>query len=340
MRSSLQASRRIAREFWLFVLLLSLGCSRSKAEQQGAAGTGLELTELRYEPYAAMVAFPELAEDLGYLAPIKLKNMGTTISGPASIQNVVTGETDFGGAFNGAILKLVAAKAPIKALIGYYGADKETFLGFYVLSDSPIRGARDLIGKKVAMNTLGAHAEFMWREYLTREGLTDAEIKQTTLVVIPPSNAEQALRQKQVDVVALSQVFRHKAVERGGIRLLFSDYSVFGEFTAGSLVATTRFLRENPNTVRKFVQATARAIEWARSAPREQVIARFQKLIRKRGTEADADAQRYWRTTTVATQGGRIRDQEFQVWIDWMIKDGQLKPGQLRASDLYTNEFQ
>ena len=324
----------------LLLLVLASGCARSKAEQQASNPSGLELTELRYEPYSGIVSFPELAEDLGYLRPLKLKYMGSTISGPASIQNVVTGETDFGGAFNGAIIKLIAAKAPIKAVVGYYGADAETFMGFYVLEGSPIRGGRDLIGKKVAMNTLGAHSEFMWREYLTRQGLSDEEIKQTTLVVVPPSNAEQALRQKQVDVVSLSQVFRHKAVERGGIRLLFSDYSVFGAFTAGSLVMTEKFMSQNPRTARKFVQGVARAIEWTRSAPREQVVARFQKLIRQRGTEADADAQKYWRSATVASQGGRISDKEFQVWIDWMVKDGQLKAGQIKASDLYTNEFQ
>jgi ABC-type nitrate/sulfonate/bicarbonate transport system substrate-binding protein len=318
--------------------LLAAGCSRTRAAEQRA--DGLELTELRHEPYSSLISFPELAEDLGYLAPIKLKQVGTTISGPASIQNVVTGETDFGGAFNGAIIKLVSAKAPIKAVIGYYGADAQTFMGFYVLDDSPIRGGRDLIGKKVAVNTLGAHAEFMWREYLTREGLSDEEIKQTTLVVLPPSSAEQALRQKQIDVVALSQVFRYKAVERGGVRLLFSDHSVFGEFTAGSLVMTERFLKQNPNTARKFVQASARAIEWARSTPKEQVIARLQKLMRRRGTEVDADAQKYWRSTTVASPGGRISDKEFQVWIDWMVKDGQLRAGQIKAKDLYTNEFQ
>jgi ABC-type nitrate/sulfonate/bicarbonate transport system substrate-binding protein len=321
-------------------LVLATSCSRSRAAESRSDGSGLELTELRYEPFAGIVGFPELAEDLGYLAPLKLKYLGSTISGPASIQNVVTGETDFGGAFNGAIIKLRAAKAPIRAVMGYYGADAETFMGFYVLEGSPIRSGRDLIGKKVAVNTLGAHAEFMWREYLTREGLSNEEIKQTTLVVIPPSNAEQALRQKQVDVVTLSQVFRHKALERGGLRLLFSDYSVFGEFTAGSLIMTEAFLRKNPHTARKFVQAAARALEWARTTPREQVIARYQKLMRARGTEADADAQRYWHSTAVAHERGRIDDKEFQVWIDWMVRDGQLKVGQIRARDLYTNEFQ
>ena len=132
----------------------------------------LEKTEIRYQGWAGQVTFTELAEDLGYLAPLKLKWVGNTISGPQDIQTVVTGDIDIGGAFYGAILKLIAAKAPIKAVVGYYGSDANTYYGYYVKDDSPIKTARDLIGKKVAVNTLGAHLEFVLREYLARNGLT------------------------------------------------------------------------------------------------------------------------------------------------------------------------
>ncbi len=43
-------------------------------------------TELRYQGWASKVLYPELAEDLGYLAPVKLKWVGNTTSGPQDIQ--------------------------------------------------------------------------------------------------------------------------------------------------------------------------------------------------------------------------------------------------------------
>ena len=86
-----------------------------------AAADGAQAGELRYQGSVGQVTLPELAEDLGYLGDVKLKWVGNTISGPQDIQSAATGQTDFGGAFNGAIVKLVAAKAPIKAVIGYYG---------------------------------------------------------------------------------------------------------------------------------------------------------------------------------------------------------------------------
>ena len=203
---------------------------------QALAEPPLEKTEIRYQGWAGQVTFTELAEDLGYLAPLKLKWVGNTISGPQDIQTVVTGDIDVGGAFYGAILKLIAAKAPIKAVVGYYGSDANTYYGYFVKDDSPIKTARDLIGKKVAVNTLGAHLEFVLREYLARNGLTSADAKQVTLVAIPPVSGEQALRQGQVEVSALSGVLRDKALERGGIRSLFNDTDLFGQFTGGAYV--------------------------------------------------------------------------------------------------------
>ncbi len=317
------------------------GCSKHEpATKPGQlATTGFEQLELRYQGFVGTVTYPELAEDLGYLAPIKLKYVGNTISGPQDIQTVVTGDADYGGAFNGAVIKLIAARAPVQAVIGYYGIDDQTYQGFYVLADGPIHGPRDLIGKKVAVNTIGAHAEFVLREYLSRNGLSKAEADQVTLVVVPPVVSEQSLRQKQVDVAMLSTILRDKALERGNLRPLFTDAELFGNLTAGSYVLTKSFIRDKPNTARKFVSATARAIEWARSHPREEVIARFEDIIKRRARNEDASTVKYWRSTGIAGKGGLIAEREFQIWLDWLEKDGQLAPGQLKLTDLYTNEL-
>jgi len=324
---------------WLALLALALlSCSRAHSSEGQGQG-GLELLELRYQSLPGQVTFAELAEDLGYLAPIKLKQVGTTISGPQDIQSVATGDIDFGLAFNGAILKLAAAKAPIKAVVGGYGVDKETFGGFYVLADSPIKTPHDLLGKKIAMNTLGAHSEFMVREYLHRHGLTPAQAKQVQLTVLPPINTEQALRQGQIEVGALQFIFRDKALERGGLRLLFSDYELYGEFTAGCYVVNKKLIAQAPKTVGKFVEGVSKAIEWARRTPRAEVIARQEQLIKKRKRNEDGSVVKYWKSPGIAGRGGLIADKEFKVWLDWLIRDAELTPGQVTLSDVFTNEF-
>jgi ABC-type nitrate/sulfonate/bicarbonate transport system substrate-binding protein len=330
------ASTRVVKASWRFLWEAAVAMALFS---QAMADPLPEQTEIRYQGWAGQVTFVELADDLGYLAPLKLKWVGNTISGPQDIQTVVTGDVDIGGAFYGAIIKLIVARAPIKAVVGYYGSDDNTYNGYYVKEDSPIRTARDLIGKKVAVNTLGAHLEFVLREYLARNGISAAEAKQVTLVAVPPVTGEQALRQGSVDVTTLNGVLRDKALERGSIRRLFADTDLFGNFTGGAYVLRDKFIRDNPNTSRKLIEGVSRAIVWAQTTPPEEVRARFERIIADRKRNEDATPIKYWKSTGVAAKGGVISNGEIQVWIDWLVKDGLLKPDQLKASDIYTNEF-
>ena len=322
-----------------FLGLTLLGLTASTVGCSPAAGAGQETKTLRYQGWAGDVTLPELAADLGYLGDVKLEWVGNTISGPQDIQSAATGQVDFGGAFNGAVVKLRAAGAPIRSVIGYYGADEQAYSGFYVLDDSPVRTARDLIGKKVGMNTLGAHHEAMLGIYLKRNGLSQDEIKKVEATVVPPVNTEQAVRQKQIEVGVLGGILRDKALEKGGVRKLFSDFDLLGSFTAGTYVFTEKFLRDNPNTVRTFVSGVARAIEWSRTTPREQVVARKVEILTKRGRNEDPGALKYWKSLGVAEKGGKILDKELQVWVDWLADRGEIKAGQVKLADLYTNEF-
>jgi len=111
-RLSLFNSRRLV----ALVLVLVAGCSRARSAERSK--DALETDTLRYQGAPNQVVFPELAEDLGYLAPLRLHYVGATISGPQDIQTVATGDSDFGLAFNGAVLKLVGSRAPVRAVVG------------------------------------------------------------------------------------------------------------------------------------------------------------------------------------------------------------------------------
>jgi ABC-type nitrate/sulfonate/bicarbonate transport system substrate-binding protein len=304
----------------------------------GAAAPGEQVKELRYQGNVGSVSLPELAADLGYLGDLRLNWIGNTISGPQDIQAATTGDTDFGGAFNGAIVKLASSGAPITAVIGYYGVDDVNFNGFYVLDDSPIRSAKDLIGKKIGVNTLGAHSEAVTKTYLAKAGLTDDEIKQVELIVVPPVNTEQSLRAGQIDVAALGGTLRDKALDRGGIHLLYTDYDLLGKFTAGSYIFRDDFIEKNPDTVKTFVSGVGKAIEWSRTTPREQVIARLQEIISKRGRQEDDSQTRFWKSYGVYGKGGVIEEREFTTWIEWLDRAGELKKD-IKATEIYSNDY-
>src|SRR5262245_9519182 len=89
-------------------VLLAVICLACTSWPAAPLPDGLEVSTLRYQGSTGNVSFPELAEDLGYFGELQLAYVGNTISGPQDIQTVVTGDVDFGAAFNGAIVNLIA----------------------------------------------------------------------------------------------------------------------------------------------------------------------------------------------------------------------------------------
>ncbi|MFF2083136.1 ABC transporter substrate-binding protein [Nocardia sp. NPDC058176] len=292
---------------------------------------------LRYQGQTGQVTPFELADDLGYFDKISLQWEGDSTSGPANIQAAATKQLEFGSAFNGAVVKLAAGGAPVQAVLSSYGSDAKSFTGYFVREGAGVTTARDLIGKKVGVNTLGAHHEFVTREWLHQQGLSEDEIKQVQLIVVPPVNTEEALRSGQIDVGALGSVFRETAVERGGLHPLFTDKDIFGEFNYGTYVFRKDYIAQNPEAVRDFVQGTARATRWLQITPREEVVAKFTEIINKRGRNENLKLLDYWRSPGLPVPGAVIVDKEIQIWIDWLERNGELPGGKLAAADLYTN---
>ncbi|MGM9949191.1 MAG: ABC transporter substrate-binding protein [Lysinibacillus sp.] len=325
---------------WLTIMIaiaLLAGCAGDNIKET-TASDGQDLV-LQYQSTPGNVSFPELAEALGYLGDVKLEKVSDSVGGPESIQFTATGQTDFGSAFNGAIVKSVAQGVAIKPVIASYGSDEDTFIGYYTLEESGIKKAKDLIGKKIGINILGAHSEFAIKQFLRDNGLTEKEIQQVELIVVPGSSAEQILRAGQIDVVALSGISRDRALETGGIRAVYKDTDLFGNFTAGTYFFTEEYIQQNPDTVKQFTEGVAKAIEWARTTPTEEVIAKYKEIVKSREGNETTDNLKYYKGTGIAEEGGLITDEEFQVWIDWLVESGELKKGQITAQDLYTNDY-
>ncbi|WP_346040201.1 ABC transporter substrate-binding protein [Actinomadura chokoriensis] len=312
---------------------LAASCGRA------AGGGPARTSTLRYQGWTGQVTLPELAQDLGYLGDVRLEWVGNTSSGPQDVQTAATGQVAFGGAFNGASVKLQEAGAPLTSVIGYYGTDPVSYTGFFVLDGSPVKGPRDLVGKKIGMNTLGGHAQAVLDLYLRRNGLGAGDVAKVEALAVPPVSLEQSLRQGQIDVAALTGIFQDKAVAAGGVRRVFRDYDFLGAFTAGSYVFRDDFIERNPDTVRAFTAGVAKAIEWSRATPREEVIERQTRILTARGRNEGPDALRYWKSWGVAGRGGLMTDREFATWSGWLKDVGQIKDVKVGPRDLYTNEF-
>jgi ABC-type nitrate/sulfonate/bicarbonate transport system substrate-binding protein len=311
---------------------------------EAPAPTDLEVSTIRYLSSSGSDVNPvELADALGYLAPLKLERLGDSQGGPASLQALATGQTDIASAFNGAIINIVAAGAPLTSVVSWRGTNEQTSPGLYVLQNSGIKSARDLIGKSIGVNTLGANQEAVSNIFLSKGGLSREEIKQVTYVPLPTPNLEQALRNGQVAAVSLGFSFRDAALARGGIEPLVRNVDLLGTYSDNTGVLSNAFIEKNPKTTRHLVAGIAKAIAWAQArekeSKREEVIDLYRQYLTDTGRGDGLAPLDYWQSLGIATDGGWIRHEEFAMWIDWLDSRGEVDAKSLDLKKFYTNAF-
>lgn len=330
----------------LAALAVTLGALATTARDARAteAPPELEIEVIRYLSSSGSDVNPlEIADALGYLAPLRLERLGDVQGGPANLQALATGQVDIASAFNGAVLNIVGAGAPLTAVVSWRGTNEVTSPGIYALEDGDISEARDLIGKGIGVNTLGANQEAVSNIFLAKGGLSREEIRQVAFIPLPTANLEQALRNGQVAAVSLGFTFRDAALARGGIKALARNVDLLGVYNDNTGVLRTAFIEENPNTTRHLVGAIARAIAWIQERETEErqpeVVEFYRAWLTENGRGDHTAPLDYWLSLGIGTEGGWIREREFTMWIDWLDARGEIDASALDISKVYTNEF-
>lgn len=315
---------------------LTAGCG-------GSSGAATEdgKTVVRYQSYLGTVNLPELADALGYYdgTSIELKRLGDVQGGPESLRALATDQVDYGAAFLGAIAKLESTGAPIQTVVAYYGSDDTVNSSLLVRAGDGIDEPRDLVGKTIAVNTLGANAEAVIDTYLADGGLSQDDIEKVTLVPLPPATSESSLREKQVDAVYLGGTFREVALQRPGIEVLVDDTDVVGPYNGGGISLRDQWVAENPEAAEEFVAGMAKAVAWAQEHSAKEVVATISTYLEEDGRGEQAEALTYWKGLGISSEGGTLADGDFEVWLDWLEANGEIDEGAVDVGDLYTNEF-
>lgn len=290
---------------------------------------------LRYLASYGGISAHELADALGYFngTGVSIENKGYASGGPESLFALASGSVDIGSAATPAVLNSIASGNKFVAAYPTNGIDNTTKSIFYVREDSPIRTVKDLAGKSVAINTLGAHLDYTLREALRQAGLPQNAAKP---VEVPGPQLEQVLRSGQVDVAAFGYwqtTFEGVARSHGGLRPLFNDTAVLGEIAGGFTVLREDFVQEHPEAAKTFVQQSARALDYAREHPAE-VRTIMAKVLKARGE--NPEVARYF-TGYGVRPGGKAEDRDVQYWIDILERDGALGKGQIQVTNVLFN---
>jgi NitT/TauT family transport system substrate-binding protein len=145
-----------------------------------------------------------------------------------------------------------------------------------VLASSDIKSPADLKGRRVAVNVINSVNWLYDRAFVRKVGGIDPALVQYTEVPFP-SMIDPLLR-GAVDAINVPQPFHHIALATGKVRVL--GYP-FVEVQPGMHIAPYAgagpWLDANPNTVKAFVDAMRKAVEYMRANPQEarKLIAGF-----------------------------------------------------------------
>ncbi|HEY9207396.1 MAG TPA: ABC transporter substrate-binding protein [Candidatus Methanoperedens sp.] len=321
------------------VLIAGAGLFFSKQEQPKEETVPIKMIDSTTTVYEWDIIKKLTGEDILKEEGVKLELISSVQStgGVQNIQAMIAKNIDYGGAATSVWLNAISQGGKIKAVVGTARTTKERPAVFWaVLNDSNIYSVEDFKDKKIATNILGAYVDYHTRQFLKEKGMS---INQVQLVVVPQDQQEQMLRSKQVDVAALYEKYYDAAKKRGDIRVIVTDFDLLKKENVKTFGGFREdFIKEHPDDVRRFVTAYEKSqrLVWDEYKKDPQKIKKIagEIITEKGGNPKAQDYQPIW-----SPSAPFIKDEDVQLWIDWFIEDGILKPGQLKPSDVYTNEF-
>ncbi|MFE9693271.1 ABC transporter substrate-binding protein [Micromonospora sp. NPDC005806] len=259
----MHSSLRLAASSALCLLLAACGGSSagsSKTVPDSSKPTVIKIAETAGVP----AAFLEYGEQKGLFKAQGLDlEIDTAAGGAAVIPGVVSGNYQFGGSNTTSVLLAASKGLPISLVApGTFATDKADadFSAVLVAKGSPITSAKDLAGKKIAVNTLKNIGDVTIKASLEARGVDTSGI-QFVEVGFPDMLA--TLDAGRVDAAWEIEPFVSLGRQQGFRPVLWPYVESKPSLQVGSYVASSKYVKEQPKVVEAFqkgVAATAEAI--------------------------------------------------------------------------------
>jgi NitT/TauT family transport system substrate-binding protein len=307
------------------------GGSPSASQVVPSAGTSAS-TALASGSAVASAAAPEKATiKLGLLplsdvAPVYIAiadgtfaDEGLTIEptivqgGAAAIPNLVNGSLDMTFGNYVSFFQATGSGGIDLRIIAEQNRAKPNYSSIMTLPDSGIKAAADLVGKKLAVNTLKNVAELTARAQVKDAG---GDPNGVMYVEIPFPDMIAALQKGDVDAIFAVEPFLSLAKAQLKAVEVVNPYGGRLEgFPVAGFEATTKFTTENPNTVAAFQRAMIKASDSATAnvASVAQILPTYTTL------KADVASQ-----ITLPEYNSRIDPAKLKTVVDLMVEFGLL----------------
>ncbi|MBI5683515.1 MAG: NrtA/SsuA/CpmA family ABC transporter substrate-binding protein [Verrucomicrobia bacterium] len=150
--------------------------------------------------------------------------------------------------------------------------------------DRGISRPADLKGRRVATQKTSV-AQFFLHMFLLKQGLSEKDVE---IQYMPQARFPQALARGEADAASVREPFTSQAVALlGSNAVTFEEPGLYVEYY--NLVASERFLREQPEAARQIVRALLAAEAFAKNQP-----ARAQSIVARTISVPELTLQRVW----------------------------------------------
>ncbi|MDR3310852.1 MAG: ABC transporter substrate-binding protein [Oscillospiraceae bacterium] len=305
-------------------------------------GTPAELITLKTTTKKDCSSTPwVLGEVLGIFEKhgIQIEYTGEIASGGDALAAILNGTNDIGGGFPNSIATYIAAGSPIKGVVLNQvdppaGSDvdpKYRHMRFYVSKSSGITSLADLANYTGPITISGrapSCSSFIPSQIFKNNGLDASRLE---FVPMDSDTASlQAVQRGDLVIAGIHPPFYYLADGESDLVLLADSADTGLGAASGTTLFyfTEEFIANNPDTVQRFVDAIKEAQLYALEHP-DEAIALTGAYIEK-----EINAVHYFYTGE-----DPFPVELFQPWIDDLVDNGALTPGQIKPEDLFTLQF-
>ena len=202
-------------------------------------------------------------------------------AGPSAIEALFGGQID------------VAYVGPNPAINGYLASGGQGIriisgvasggASFVVRNDSGIESMKDLGGKKFASPQLGNTQDVALRKYLMDNGFKTTENGgNVTVVPITPADILTLMLKMEIDGAWVPEPWATRLVKEANGKIFVDERELWppdGKFVTANIIARTDYLKENPDIIKRLLQAHIDKTEWI-NENKEQAITTFNGALK------------------------------------------------------------
>lgn len=205
-------------------------------------------------------------------------------AGPSAIEALFAGQIDltYIGP-NPAINGYVKSKGEALRIIAGAASGGAALV---VRADSGIKSVKDFGGKKIASPQLGNTQDVALRSWL-KDNSYELKEKGGTVQVIPLENPDQLtlFLRKEIDGAWTVEPWVSRLIYDGGGKLFLNESDLWpdGKYVTTHLIVSTKFLKEHPAIVKKWVAAHVELTNWINKNPEEAKRVLNEEIKRETG---------------------------------------------------------